>query len=81
MTPSPISTSFATVSSMVDAVADDRVDEAGVRADHGAGADDGASFEERAGQEANLGLELDGRVDVGVRRIRHGDALAHPAAR
>ena len=42
---------------------------------------DGATLEDRAGEQADVGLELDRRVDVGARRVDHRDAVAHPARR
>ena len=50
-----------------------------VGTDHRAGSDHRATFEDRAGEQPHIGLELDGRVDVGAIGIDHRDALAHPA--
>ena len=36
-------------------------------------------FEDRAGQQAHVGLDRDGRVDVGARRVDHRHAVEHPA--
>ena len=57
---------------------DDRVNELGVGSDDRPGADHGAAFEDRAREEADVRLELDGRVDVRGGRVHHRHALAHP---
>ena len=41
-------------------------------------ADDRAALEDRARQQPDVGLELDGGVDVGAGGVDHRDALAHP---
>ncbi len=61
------------------ALADDRVDELGVRTDDRTRADHGATLQDGSREQAYVRLELDPGVDVGRGRIHHRHTLAHPS--
>ena len=60
------------------ALADDRVDQVGFGAEHASGTDDGRSLEHRARKQRHVGVQLDGTIDIGRRRVDHRDPGPHP---
>ena len=57
---------------------DNAVDQMRARADLGACGDPRVPLQDCPGEKGDILRQLDGRVQVGVLRVEHGDALPHP---